>query len=114
MATICNICGKGNRRAGHEVDLYFLDSAQKHDDSIVIWLVDKRSLFAKFCESDNVICATCLVDKRSLFAKFCESDNVICATCLAKLGVFESITKEQLKQRKRLPQASKKIPPLEE
>ena len=92
MATICNICGKGSRRAGHEVDLYFLDSAQKHDDSVVIWLVDKRSLFAKFCESDNVICAP----------------------CLAKLGVFESITKEQMKKRKRLPKASKKIPSPEE
>lgn len=92
MATICNICGKGSLRAGHEVDLYFLDSAQKHDDSVVIWLVDKRSLFAKFCESDNVICAT----------------------CLAKLGVFESITKEQLKRRKRLPAAPKMLPPPEE
>ena len=92
MATICNICGKGSRRAGHAVDLYRLDFAYKHDDSITILLVDNRSQSSKFCESDTVICAP----------------------CLAKLGVFESVTKEQLKRRKRLPTVSKMLPPPEE
>lgn len=92
MATICDICGKGDRRAGHAVDLYRLDYACKYDDSIAI----------------------CLIDNKSLISKFCESDKVICARCLVRLGVFESIAKGQLKQRKRLPEAPKMLPPPEE
>ncbi len=92
MATVCDICGKGGRRAGHAVDLYRLDFAYRHDDSITIWLVDNRSQISKFCDSDKVICAH----------------------CLTKLGVFESITKEELKRRKRLPAAPKMLPPPED
>lgn len=88
MATVCDICGKGDRRAGHAVDLYRLDYACKHDDSIAIWLVDNQSQISKFCETDKVICAH----------------------CLTRLGVFESVTKEQLKRRKRLPAAPKMLP----
>lgn len=91
MATVCDICGKGSRRAGHAVDLYRLDLAYKHDDSIAIWLVDNRSPISIFCDSDKVICAR----------------------CLTKLGVFECITKDQLKRRKRLPAAPKMLPPPE-
>lgn len=93
MATVCDLCGKGARRAGHAVDLYRLEFAYKHgDDSIAIWLVDNRSQISKFCESDKVICAPCLI----------------------KLGVFESIAKERLKRRKRLPAAPEMLPPPED
>lgn len=92
MATVCDICGKGARRAGHAVDLYRLDFAYKHDESITIFLVDNQSQISRICESDKVICAPCLV----------------------RLGVFESITKEQQKRRKRLPEASKMLPPPED
>ena len=88
MATVCDICGK---ESGH-ADLFRLGFARNLGDNSV---------------------ALVLVDYQEEGLSFCESDNVICAPCLAKLGVFES-TKEQLKQRKRLPQASKKIPSPEE
>nr|DAQ42142.1 MAG TPA: 50S ribosomal protein L2 [Caudoviricetes sp.] len=89
MATVCDLCGKGARRAGHAVDLYRLDFARKYEDaSIAIWLVNNQDPISKFCETDKVICAH----------------------CLTRLGVFESVTKEQLKRRKRLPAAPKMLP----
>lgn len=89
MATVCDICGK---ESGH-ADLFRLGFARNLGDN-----------------SEALV----LVGYQEDVLSFCESDNVICAPCLAKLGVFESITKEQMKKRKRLPQASKKIPSPEE
>lgn len=89
MATVCDICGK---ESGH-ADLFRLG-------------------FARNLGNNSV--ALVLVDYQEEVLSFCESDMVICAPCLARLGLFESIAKEQLKRRKRLPEAPKMLPPPEE
>lgn len=85
MATVCDICGK---ESGH-ADLFRLGFARNLGDNSV---------------------ALVLVDYQEEGLSFCESDTVICAPCLVRLGLFESIAKERLKRRKRLPAAPETLP----
>lgn len=89
MATVCDHCGK---EFGH-ADLFRLGFVRNLGDNSV---------------------ALVLVDYQEEVLSFCESDKVICAPCLIKLGLFESIAKERLKRRKRLPAAPETLPPPEE